>query len=319
MFSAVAPWQRRGGHKAKEFALCRFSISEGAAGITGWGQGAPAPAGWAPAVALVSPLPLTQTPGDPGCFWILGQRLIAYRGQLDQYPPVPVSPSPAAWEHRFGPAVLTAGRSGLGRQQQLPLCFCHARGGVGTHCLLILKGQSSGPRGQSWPGRSLGSTAEGCRDRSTCCRQLPATCSLPPCSLPGPPHSASPVPNPRVPIPMPERGPACSGVHPLPLLPGLVCGGSCRGRSLSTRETEASYRLLIGTALPGPAESGWRNVAAGQAAPRGVSADAAAAGAGLPGCGVPWHPCPCRWVLGQVAEANAPGGGRFGVRGDPWP
>lgn len=44
LFSATAPWQRRGGHKAKEFALCRFSISEGAAGITGWGQGAgPAP------------------------------------------------------------------------------------------------------------------------------------------------------------------------------------------------------------------------------------------------------------------------------------
>lgn len=44
LFSATAPWQRRGGHKAKEFALCRFSVSEGAAGITGWGQGAgPAP------------------------------------------------------------------------------------------------------------------------------------------------------------------------------------------------------------------------------------------------------------------------------------
>lgn len=27
LFSAAAPWQRRGGHKAKEFALCRFSIS----------------------------------------------------------------------------------------------------------------------------------------------------------------------------------------------------------------------------------------------------------------------------------------------------
>lgn len=45
LFSATAPWQRRGGHKAKEFALCRFSISEGAAGITGWGQGVPAPSG----------------------------------------------------------------------------------------------------------------------------------------------------------------------------------------------------------------------------------------------------------------------------------
>lgn len=308
LFSAAAPWQRRGGHKAKEFALCRFSISEGAAGITGWGQGALAPAGRVPTVTLVLPLPLTQNLGDPGCCWILGQRLIAYCGQLDQYPPVPISPSPAAWEHWFGPTVPTAGRSGPGRHRQLPLCFCHVWGSVGTRCLLILKGQSSSPQGQGWPGRSLGSMAEGCRDHSTCCRQLPATCSLPPCSLPGPPHSASPVPNPRVPVPVPERGPACSGAHPLPLFPGLVSSGSCRGRSLSTRETEASYLLLIGMAPPGPAESGWRNVAAGQAAPRGVSGDVAAAAAGLPGCGVPWHPHPRWWALGQGCRGKCPRG-----------
>lgn len=303
MFSAAAPWQRRGDHKAKEFALCRFSISEGAAGITGWGQGAPAPAGRAPAVALVSPSPLTQTLGDRGCFWILGQRLMVYRGQLDQYPPVPISPIPGC----LGAPVWF--RHAHCRHPQLPLCSCHARGGAGTHCLVILKGQSSGPQGQGCPGGSLGSMAEGCRDGSTCCGQLPATCSPPPCSLPGPPHSASPLPNPRVPIPVPERGLACSGMHPLPLLPGLISVRSCWGRSLSTRETKASYHLLIRTAPPGPAESGWRNVAAGQAAPRGVSGDAAPAGAGLPGCGVPWHPRPRWWVLGQV----------IGVRGDPQP
>lgn len=71
LFSATAPWQRRGGHKAKEFALCRFSISEGAAGITGWGQGVPAPSGRAPP-ALPAPLE------DPGCLWIMGWRTIAY-------------------------------------------------------------------------------------------------------------------------------------------------------------------------------------------------------------------------------------------------
>lgn len=148
--------------------------------------------------------------------------------------------------------------------------------------------------------------AEGCRDRSTCCRQLPATCSLPPCSLPGPPRSAPPVPNPRVPVPVPERGPACSGAHPLPLLPGLVSGGSCRGRSLSTRETEASYRLLIGMAPPGPAESGWRNVAAGQAAPRGISGDAAAASVGLPGCPGTQVPIGGRWdrLQGQIPRGK---------------
>lgn len=63
LFSATAPWQRRGGHKAKEFALCRFSISEGAAGITGWGQGVPAPSGRAPAGAPVS---LWKTLGASG-------------------------------------------------------------------------------------------------------------------------------------------------------------------------------------------------------------------------------------------------------------
>lgn len=40
-------------------------------------------------------------------------------------------------------------------------------------------------------------------------------------------------------------------------------------QSLSTMETTASYLLLIRTAPPGPAESGCRNVALGQAAPSG--------------------------------------------------
>lgn len=52
LFSATAPWQRRCGHKAKEFALCRFSISEGAAGLAGWGQGVPAPSGRSPCKTL---------------------------------------------------------------------------------------------------------------------------------------------------------------------------------------------------------------------------------------------------------------------------
>lgn len=144
-----------------------------------------------------------ETLGSSG---FLGQRLMAYRRQLDRYPPVPISPSPAAWEHWFGPAMPTAGRSGPDRHRQLPLSFCRARDSVGTHRLLILKGQSSGPQGQG----GQEPREHGCWDHSACCRQLPASFSLPPCSLPGPPRSASPVPNLRVPIPAPEQGLACS-------------------------------------------------------------------------------------------------------------
>lgn len=91
------------------------------------------------------------------------------------------------------------------------------------------------------------------------------------------------------------------GGRPLPLLP--VCGGSCWGRSLSTRETKTAYQLLIRTSPPGPAESGWKNVAAGQAAPHGISGDAAVSRRGAP------------WVRGSPTPASPSVGFGAGCRG----
>lgn len=98
--------------------------------------------------------------------------------------------------------------------------------------------------------------------------ELPTTFSLPRCegrrilSLSGPalliPHLS----------PRAKAGDGCSPVcipSALPLLQELR--GEGPWQSLSTMETEASYLLLIRTAPPGPAESGCRNVAPGQAAP----------------------------------------------------
>ena len=310
LFSAAAPWQRRGGHKAKEFALCRFSISEGADGITGWGQGAPAPAGRVPTVGAggalgISPLPLTQTSGDPGCFGILGQRLIAYRGQLDQYPQFPsLHPRLRGGTGLAPPCALTAGQARAGTSSRL-------RGSP-------MRGQRGHPQPFHPEGPERWSPGMGLAGQkpSGCSQGLPGSlCQLPaPCSPPWSPHSASPVPNPRVPIPVPERSPSRSGFHPQPLLPGLISIWSCWGRSLSAGEPEAPYRLLIRPAPPGPAESGRRNVAGGQAAPRRVSGAGAAAGVGVPGSGVPWHPRPHRWAPAQVAGADTLGGGRFGAR-----
>lgn len=128
--------------------------------------------------------------------------------------------------------------------------------------------------------------AERCQHRPACCRQLPATCSLP-----GPPHSASPVP---------KAGP---GAHPLPLLPRLVCGGSCWRRSLSTRETEASYRLLSGQpcrALLSQGAGTWR-----PARLRPWSQPARGSlSAGSPGTSVPIYGCWCR-LQGQMPRGEA--------------
>lgn len=119
LFSATAPWQRRGGHKAKEFALCCFSVSEGAAGITGWGQGA------GPAMALPTP----PVPTGPRGSQISGDdlRIIAYHcGEAGS---IPWSSSPAARPHRH-PLVLLgwAGVAGAGHASHCcsALQFCLA-------------------------------------------------------------------------------------------------------------------------------------------------------------------------------------------------
>lgn len=57
LFSAAAPWQRCGGHKAKEFALCGSGAWRAQPGAP-WGLGVPAPA----------------SPGPPECFWLSDQR-----------------------------------------------------------------------------------------------------------------------------------------------------------------------------------------------------------------------------------------------------
>lgn len=258
--------------------ICIVSLQHfgGRSGITGWGQGAQHPTtGPCRRSCLTLALPI-----DHGCFWILGQKLIAYGGQLGQHPPVLISPSLIAlgalvWSHR-----AHCGRSGLGRHQQLPLCFHHVQGGVGH--LLILKHRSSGPRDRLGQARAW-LRAAGMALPAAGSRLQPAPCLGVPTVL----HQRQTC------IPVPEQSPACSGVHPLPLLPGIICSRSCWGRSLSTRETKASYHLLIRMALPGPAESGCKNVAPSQAAP--------AESMGM------WllPTCPRRWALGQVAGKHS--------------
>lgn len=92
---------------------------------------------------------------------------------------------------------------------------------------------------------------------------------------------------PRSHFPVPERGLACSGG-----IPSLSSPGSFMlGKVLEPQGDRSLLSPPYRDSPPGPAESGRRNVAAGQAAPRGVSGDAAAAGVEL-------------WVrgLGRVAR-----------------
>lgn len=174
-----------------------------------------------------------------------------------QHPPVSISHAPVWLCRAHCPD----------RHGQLPFSFYHVRGVVGTRCLFIPK--DHGPQGQVWPGRSLGSRAEA------------AGVALPAAGTPLPASSlcfsgAKPA------CPHPRAGAGSDlvrGASPASPPRAHLCW-ELLGKIL---EHQGDRSLLSSGYQDSPAESGWRNVAAGQAAPHGAGGDAAAAGAGLPG------------------------------------
>lgn len=158
---------------------------------------------------------------------------------------------------------------------------------------------------------------------------LPVTWSLLPVSRrtlssawPPRPGSAGLDPKSRLlfPDPVPEQGLSVSGAHPRPLLPSpsaTELPGEGPWQSLSTMETTASYLLLIRTAPPGPAESGCRNVALGQAAPRGSEVVSGVSWGwscrGAPALGSRPRPGP------SPAAGSRAAPGALGLAAWPWP
>lgn len=179
--------------------ICIVSLQHfgGRSGITSWGQGAQHPTMGPCCRSHLTPALTT----DHECFWSLGQKLIAYDGQLGQRPPVLISASLVAlgapvrshcahcWQVRPGQASAAA--------------FVHPPCAGWCWASFDPEAAQQPSQGQGWPGKSM---AEGYWDGPTCCRQLPAICFVPGC-----PHCASSVPNPH----------PCAGAEP-----GLFWGAS---------------------------------------------------------------------------------------------